>query len=53
MFIGNLFSLSRFGLRYNRLLVIFRLLVKCSVFEELNLENNNIFILLEVRSGLG
>lgn len=52
MFIGNLSSLSRLGLRYNRLSAIPRSLAKCSALEELNLENNNISTLPEVRSEL-
>lgn len=52
VFTGNLSSLSRLGLRYNRLSAIPRSLSKCSALEELNLENNNISTLPEVRSGL-
>lgn len=52
MFTGNLSSLSRLGLRYNRLSAIPRSLAKCSALEELNLENNNISTLPEVRSEL-
>lgn len=54
--IGNLSSLSRLGLRYNRLSAIPKSLAKCSELDELNLENNNISTLPEVRrrgSGLG
>lgn len=54
--VGNLSSLSRLGLRYNRLSAIPKSLAKCSELDELNLENNNISTLPEVRSrgsGLG
>ena len=52
VFTGNLSSLNRLGLRYNRLSEIPRSLAKCSALEELNLENNNISTLPEVRSSL-
>lgn len=47
--LGNLSSLNRLGLRYNRLSAIPRSLAKCSELDELNLENNNISTLPEVR----
>lgn len=50
VFTGNLSSLNRLGLRYNRLSAIPRSLAKCSALEELNLENNNISTLPEVRN---
>lgn len=46
---GNLASINRLGLRYNRLSAIPRSLAKCRELEELNLENNNISVLPEVR----
>lgn len=52
LFTGNLSSLNRLGLRYNRLSAIPRSLAKCCALEELNLENNNISTLPEVRSRL-
>lgn len=45
---GNLASINRLGLRYNRLSAIPRSLAKCRELEELNLENNNISVLPEV-----
>lgn len=45
---GNLASINRLGLRYNRLSAIPRSLSKCRELEELNLENNNISVLPEV-----
>lgn len=45
---GNLASINRLGLRYNRLSAIPRSLAKCRELEELNLENNNISMLPEV-----
>lgn len=47
---GNLSSINRLGLRYNRLSAIPRSLAKCRELEELNLENNNISVLPEVRA---
>lgn len=46
--VGNLASINRLGLRYNRLSAIPRSLAKCRELEELNLENNNISVLPEV-----
>lgn len=46
--LGNLSSINRLGLRYNRLSAIPRSLSKCRELEELNLENNNISVLPEV-----
>lgn len=48
--VGNLASINRLGLRYNRLSAIPRSLAKCRELEELNLENNNISVLPEVSS---
>lgn len=45
---GNLASINRLGLRYNRLSAIPRSLARCRELEELNLENNNISVLPEV-----
>lgn len=45
---GNLASINRLGLRYNRLSAIPRSLALCRELEELNLENNNISVLPEV-----
>lgn len=45
---GNLASINRLGLRYNRLSAIPRSLAQCRELEELNLENNNISVLPEV-----
>lgn len=49
---GNLASINRLGLRYNRLSAIPRTLAKCRELEELNLENNNISVLPEVSVGI-
>lgn len=48
-FSGNLSSLKSLGLRYNRLSAIPRTLQQCSKLDELNLENNIISTLPEVR----
>jgi len=48
--LGNLLKLNRLGLKYNRLVGLPRSLQNCVLLDELNLENNDIEALPDVRS---